>query len=363
MARKIIDSHCHICQWNTDGVSFIDAFKNYKEKCGLYAVNTLSLPMAGESRGVYSMAQNIVGAILKLEDETAYSYGGLFYPEAPINDTLAEKFDFKAQAEEFMAIGFDGIKLLESKPSLHKKLSYGIDKKGYDAFFKYIEDNNIPMNSHVADPHDFWDEEKVPPIFKEKGWFYGDGTYASIEEIYGEVYNVLDRFPGIRITLPHGFFMGHCLQELAKVMDKYPNTSIDLAPGPALFQASVGKYDEFKAFFEKYYNRIIFGTDANNYSDFETLTKPLCSDVYRFFATDDEYTAFGYYDSTCTIKGMGLSDEKVRAIECDNFVKLAGDKPKKVDRVLLRKYIEKFLPYMPEDDTKKLIIDYCKEKL
>ena len=48
------------------------------------------------------MAQNILGAIYKLEDETAYSYGGLYYTEAPINDEIAAKLDFKGQAEEFM---------------------------------------------------------------------------------------------------------------------------------------------------------------------------------------------------------------------------------------------------------------------
>ena len=360
---KVIDSHCHITQWTENGVSFIDAFKNYKEKCGIDAVSMLSLPMVGESRGVYNMAQNILGAIYKLEDETAYSYGGLYYTEAPINDKIAEKLDFKGQAEEFMAIGFDGIKLLESKPTLHKRLAYGIHKKGYDAFFKYIEDNNIPMNSHVADPHEFWDRDKMPQLFIDKGWFYGDGTYASIDEIYGEVYNVLDRFPGIKLTLPHGFFMGHCLPELSKVLDKYPNVSIDLAPGPALFQASATRYDEFKAFFEKYYNRILFGTDANNYADFETLTKKLASDVYRFFATDDEYTAFEYYDSTCDIKGMGLSEEKAEHIASKNFIAHVGETPKKIDKELLKKYIDKFLPYMPEDETKLSIIEYRKEKL
>ena len=82
-------------------------------------------------------------------------------------------------------------------------------------------------------------------------------TLEQIEEIYGEVYNVLDRFPGIKLALPHGFFMGHCLPELAKVLDKYPNVSIDLAPGPALFQASVGRYDEFKAFFENSSNTLV----------------------------------------------------------------------------------------------------------
>ncbi len=359
--NKIIDSHCHVCQWTHGGISFIDAYKNYKEKCGLDAVNLLSISMTDEDWGAFTMAQNIVGAILKYEDETAYSYGGLFYPRYPLNDFFSA--ELKSQAEELMAIGFDGIKMFEGKPTLHKKLAYGIDKKGYKAFFRFIEDNSIPVNSHVNDPHISWDRDKVPPSYIENGWFYGDGTYATKEQIYDEVYRVLDRFGGINITFAHGFFMGHCPDELAKIMDKYPNTRIDLAPGPVFFKESVGHFDEFKSFFEKYYDRILFGTDANNLNNFDTVTKNLVSDVYRFYATSDEYEAFSYYDSTCTLRGLGLSEEKCDAISYKNFSDMAGEKPKKIDRVLLKRYIEKFLPYMPENDTKNSIITYYKEYL
>ncbi len=287
-------------------------------------------------------------------------YGGLFYPDAPVIADKVKEYNFKKQAEILMEIGFDGMKMFESKPTIHKKLKYGVDSEGYEQYFTYLEKNQIPLLMHVNDPHNFWDPETAPPLARQNGWFYGDGTFATKEEIYTEVYNVLERHPKLKVTLPHGFFLCDGMNELARIFDTYENVYTDLAPGPAFLEAISADYDNWKVFFNKYYKRILFATDAKNFSPFP-LTDKLFEEVYRFLATDDVYTAFEYYDSTCTLHGLGLDDEKLDAVLAGNYLRIVGSKPKKINREALGKYIEKFIPNLVDGETKDEIIKYYKE--
>jgi len=363
MKRKIIDAHFHNSLWFSEGKTFVDFQKEYRKKCGVTGLSILCVPTTAGQTGVFCPAQNILGAISKLEDDkdTVYAYGGLFYPEAPINPEHLSDYDFKKQAERLMEIGFDGMKMLETKPTIHKKYAYSVDSKGYEEYFCYLEENEIPLVMHVNDPHDFWDPEKAPVLAHQNGWFYGDGTFASKEQIYQEVYHVLDRHPKLKVNLPHGFFMGDQIEELTALFEKYENVYTDIAPGPAFLEAISRDYGEWRAFFEKYYKRILFGTDAKNYSPF-WLAEKLFEELYRFLTTTDEYVGFEYYDSACTLHGLGLDEEKLDCIFYKNYMDIVGGKPKKIDRAAFKRYIEEFMPNLVEGDTKEQILKYYKEK-
>ena len=225
MSRKIIDAHFHNSLWVSEGESFLDFQRRYREKCGITGLGVMCVPTTLGQSEVFCPAQNILGAIMKLEDTTdcVYVHGGLFYPEAPVNPLHVSEYDFKKQAERLMEIGFDGMKMLETKPTLHKKYAYSVDSKGYEEYFAYLEENQIPLVMHVNDPHNFWDKDTAPVLALQNGWFYGDGTFATKEQIYREVYNVLKRHPKLRVNFPHGFFMGDHREALADLFETYEN--------------------------------------------------------------------------------------------------------------------------------------------
>jgi hypothetical protein len=68
----------------------------------------------------------------------------------------------------------------------------------YDSFFAMLEKQMVPVLYHVADPEEFWDPEKAPSWAKEHGWYYGDGSYPSKEQLYTEAESVLKKFPGLK---------------------------------------------------------------------------------------------------------------------------------------------------------------------
>ena len=52
-------------------------------------------------------------------------------------------------------VGFsrgDGMKMLEGKPAVRQKLGHRRDVSIYDAYYAYLEVEQIPLMFHVADP-------------------------------------------------------------------------------------------------------------------------------------------------------------------------------------------------------------------
>lgn len=359
---KGIDSHYHHCQWFADGEDFITSEKQYREACGLDTVNVLCLPNLQDLFPQRDMTQNILAAILKLEDPSVYAQSGFYYPEHPVRTPLPEEFHFLKQVQELMAIGFDGFKMLESKPNAHKLLQFSPDKEEYDAFFAYLEENKIPLTWHVNDPEEFWEADKVSDTAKKNGWFYGDGTFASKEDIYEEVFHVLERHPKLCVTFPHCFFMSAAPERVIALLEKYENVWIDLTPGPEMYLNFTEKHDVWVKIFKKYTHRILFGTDAKN--NVPLHRKKQIVDMIRcFLRTPGMYDASEYFGRAQSLCGMGLSVEETEQILSGNFRKRMGKAPKPINKKALKAYIERYMPRIPEGSTKDMIVRYYREKL
>ena len=140
--EKVIDSHLHIEAWEQeDGANFIDFFDEYIEKSGIETVNIASLPS-----GSRNVSNNIMIAFYKLAHKNAFAHGGLVYPEYPAPDKMPEGMDFVTQYKELMEIGFDGMKMLEGKPSLHKLVGRDLSCDLFDPYFAELE-KDVAMES------------------------------------------------------------------------------------------------------------------------------------------------------------------------------------------------------------------------
>jgi len=358
----MIDAHYHHCQWFSEDEDFFTSQKKYREICGLETVNVLCLPNMQDLFPNRDMTQNILAAILKLEDSSVYAQGGFYYPEHPVRIPLPTEFEFARQAKELMEIGFDGIKMLESKPNAHKLLKFSPDREEYEEFFTYLEENRIPLMWHVNDPEEFWDEDKVSETAKKNGWFYGDGTFASKEQIYEEVYHVLERHPKLYVTFPHCFFMSDTPERLIALFEKYENVWIDLTPGPDMYIKFNKRYEIWKDIFRKYYTRIMFGTDAKNNVSIRRKQQ-IVDFVCRFLEEPDVFKADDYFGYECSLRGLGLNRKEIEHILSLNFRKRMGMQPRKVNKDALGDYIERYMTRIPEGRTKEMIIKYYKEKL
>jgi predicted TIM-barrel fold metal-dependent hydrolase len=120
---------------------------------------------------------------------------------------------------------------------------------------------------HVADPRMFWKDKKdVLPEHLARGWWYGDKGYLSFEELHQEVYQILEKFPKLKLIAAHFFFLSDDVQELTRFFERWENTAVDLTPAMMNLVDITHAPEVWKPFFEKYRHRIFFGSDNYLYT-------------------------------------------------------------------------------------------------
>lgn len=342
----VIDGHMHMYRWQDErtGENFIHGLEEYKETMGLRAYNIAALP-AGVGRDV---SNNILLAFYKLANPLAYAHGGLSYSTfPPVADNGKDPL---TQYRELMAIGFDGIKMLEGKANLYKLVNTPLDSDYYDAFFAACEADGTHVLAHINDPEEFWDERFATDELKAKGWFYGDGTYIKNTEMYAQIDHILEKHPALKITFAHFFFRSANPEILETMFAKYPNVAVDLTPGGEMYVNFNKRPAYYKRFFHTYSDRIVFGTDGSFPKHMDEMTW-LCDRVFRYVATDDETEAWG--DTPLT--GIALNKWDVERIMAGNFLRRVGETPKPINKDALRAYIEKYKDDVQNEATRREI--------
>lgn len=310
----VIDTHIHIRGYH-DLRKTMAICADITEKCNLEAWSVLALTAWDPD----SVAQNVLCITEKALYKEAYAFAGIDHFLTDIDKSAEGRL---AQLKEFWEMGFDGIKLIETKPSSRKVMEAGLQDASYDLFFNYLEETKIPIVWHVADPEENWDEEACCDYAKEHGWFYGDGTFLSKEETYQEAIQVLDKHPDLCVTFAHLFFLSKDLERAKAMLDKYPNIYFDVTPGLEMYYNFDEAYDEWRQFFIDYKDRIILGTD-NGWGDEPTPEEKVESGCFNismlraYFGGDQPVKAWnGSY-----LKGMNLPKDVLHAIFHENYRK------------------------------------------
>lgn len=344
-SRDVIDSHYHIhtLYGGKDG-EFWRNMEEYQSSRGFRAVNLAAMPLVD-----YDASQNMISALYKMKHPGTYAHGGLTYDTYPVPDKMPEGMDFLTQYKELMEIGFDGIKVLETKTAELKIMDRPICDEVYEEFFAAAERDQTHFIWHVADPETNWDREKILPEFIEAGWFYGDGTYPTQEEIFRQVYAVLDRHPKLNVTFAHFFFRSHFPEQLEAMFEKYPNVNVDLTPGREMYEAFGERRTYFRDFFTRYADRIEYGTDAHDVKPLEY--NYMRSDiVYRFVTTDEVLEGWDY-----RFQGLKLDNDAADKILCGNFVRRVSEVPKPINKAALKAYIAKYRHLIRDEELRKRI--------
>ena len=263
-----------------------------------------------------------------------------------------------AYCADMLRCGCDGVKIIEGKPQMRKMLPVpDFDQPVWDPFFAWAESNQVPILWHVNDPEEFWDQERIPGWARERGWAY-DSSYINNEVQYTQVLNVLEKHPGLKIIFAHVFFMSAQLPRLAEILDRYPNVMIDLTPGIEMYINFSANTEAARAFFLRYQDRIIYGTDigaravisesgvdtAGGGSSHINLDESLsrCHIVQDFLSGGRDYVVkadgnFLVGTENFTLTGLELPPDVQEKIYSENFLRLVGGMPKKVIPRLARK--------------------------
>ena len=166
---QLFDAHMHYS--DTHG----PAFDAVRERHGVGACTLACIPQMG----VCSTVPDALYYKAVHPEGTVYVMGGLersawFLHEG---DAAALGEDLVAQAGALLAAGCDGIKLLEGKPDIRRNFPIpDFDTPAWEPFWRWAEEQRVPILWHVNDPEEFWDASRINPYAKSEGWFYGPET-------------------------------------------------------------------------------------------------------------------------------------------------------------------------------------------
>jgi len=318
---QLFDAHMHYS--DTHG----PAFDAVRERHGVGACTLACIPQMG----VCSTVPDALYYKAVHPEGTVYVMGGLersawFLHEG---DAAALGEDLVAQAGALLAAGCDGIKLLEGKPDIRRNFPIpDFDTPAWEPFWRWAEEQRVPILWHVNDPEEFWDASRINPYAKSEGWFYGPETINN-EEQYRQVFAVLACHPGLRLQLAHLFFFSAQLPRLSALLRRYPEVRVDLTPGIELYTNLAGDIPAARAFFEEFGTRILYGSDIGSRASIAQPPRPLDSsesaarvDVIRTFLETPEnepYTLLpdGRYlfrIAPTPMRGLGLPSEALEQV-------------------------------------------------
>jgi predicted TIM-barrel fold metal-dependent hydrolase len=219
-----------------------------------------------------------------------------------------------------IAQGVIGLKVYKSLGLTDK------DKKGnriaindprLDPIWKACGDQNIPVLIHSGEPSSFWDpkdkyNERWLELRQKPGRYRDPEENPSFEEVLAEQHAVFKKHPNTTFINAHLGWMGNDLDRLGKHLDQYPNVMTEI--GAVL--AELGRQPKrARQFFIDYQDRILFGKDSYNVSEYYTY--------FRVLETEDEY--FEYYrkrHAHWKIYGLSLPDSVLQKVYYKNALHL-----------------------------------------
>ncbi|HEX4946780.1 MAG TPA: amidohydrolase family protein, partial [Blastocatellia bacterium] len=241
------------------------------------------------------------------------------------------------QIERAKRLGAKGIKVLKTLGLyLRENVTTGalvkIDDRRFDPMWETAGAHKLPIAIHTSDPEAFFlpidrYNERFEELNAHPNWSFHGKDFPSNRELHEARLRVIARHPKTHFILLH---VGNAedLNWVSEWLDKYPNTSVEIG-------ARIGELGRqprtARKFFDKYQDRILFGTDAvpNGVETPQQIFGDKLYEIYyRFLETEDEY--FDYAPAKTPpqgrwrIYGLGLPDKILRKVYHANAERILG---------------------------------------
>jgi predicted TIM-barrel fold metal-dependent hydrolase len=333
----VIDIHCHLT-FSTKSVNGVSIAAERRYLCSpdsvLPVMDRLNIRALTNLTGGFG--SGLAGVVQKFDK----AHPGRFYTftEPSYNSFLEPDYP-KLQAQAIAdahAAGAQGLKILKTLGLyLRSNIASGrlvtVDDARFDPMWDACGQLGIPVAIHVSDPIAFFlptdrFNERFEELNNHPSWSFHDRDFPSNREILEARNRVFSRHAKTQFIVLH---VGNFAEDLANVsanLDRFPNMSVDIA-------ARIGELGRqprtARKFFEKYQDRILFGTDATpNATDVpqQVYNDQMYKIYFRFLETDDEY--FDYAPAKVPpqgrwrIYGIDLPDDILRKIYHANAARL-----------------------------------------
>ncbi len=240
--------------------------------------------------------------------------------------------------EEAKRNGARGLKVLKTLGLyLREKITSGkliaIDDARFDPMWDAAGRLGLPVAIHVSDPSAFFlptdrTNERFEELNNHPDWSFHGKDFPSNDEILAARNRVFARHPKTQFVALHVGNFAEDLGNVGAALDRHPNMHVELA-------ARIGELGRqprtARRFFERYQDRILFGTDAvPNGVEFpqQLFGDKLYEIYYRFLETEDEY--FDYAPAPVPpqgrwqIYGLGLPKPILKKVYYNNAARLLG---------------------------------------
>jgi predicted TIM-barrel fold metal-dependent hydrolase len=169
-----------------------------------------------------------------------------------------------------------------------------VDDPRFDPMWDTCGQLNMPVAIHVSDPVAFFKptdrfNERYEELSNHPDWSFHGSDFPSNAELLEARNRVIARHPKTQFIVLHVGNFAESLGNVSEKLDRFPNMHVDIA-------ARIGELGRqprtSRAFFDKYQDRILFGTDATPHGDEfpqQVFNDKLYEIYYRFLETDDEY--------------------------------------------------------------------------
>ena len=197
-----------------------------------------------------------------------------------------------------------------------------VDDPELDPLWAAFARLDVPAFIHTAEPQEFFQ----PLDNKNERWLElalftdrrnNEPGQVTFEQLMTERNNVFRKHPKTRFVAAHFAWHANDLQRLSKLLDEFPNVTIEA--GAILYD--LGRQPRAaREFFVKYQDRIMFGKDS-----FQPEEYPY---YWRVFETADEY--FDYYrdyHAFWKMYGMALPDDVLKKVYYKNAIRIFKGMP------------------------------------
>jgi predicted TIM-barrel fold metal-dependent hydrolase len=235
-------------------------------------------------------------------------------------------------------MGAHGLKVLKTLGLyLREQVTTGplvkIDDRRFDPMWEACAANAMPVAIHVSDPDAFFlptdrFNERFEELNNHPDWSFHGRDFPSSRALLEARNRMFARHPKTTFVALH---VGHNAEDLAYVsecLDRHPNMHVELG-------ARIGELGRqprnARRFFDRYQDRILFGTDAiphGNETPQQVFGEALYGIYFRFLETEDEY--FDYAPAPTPpqgrwrIYGIGLPEPILRKVYSGNAARLLG---------------------------------------
>jgi predicted TIM-barrel fold metal-dependent hydrolase len=196
-----------------------------------------------------------------------------------------------------------------------------INDERLDPIWAKAAEFQMPVVIHIADPVAFFDpvdafSERYEELHHHPDWSFHGPQFPSFDRLMEQFEDLILRHPQTTFIGAHVGCYSENLGWVGKLLDRCPNFYVDIA---ARISELGGQPYSSKRFFQKYQDRILFGTDIAPDIDWYKI-------YYRFLETEDEYFNYGAEDipgqGRWYIYGIHLSDEVLKKVYQLNAAKL-----------------------------------------